>query len=163
MVRFKSRFILITIDFPTASKNGKQVEFPSKQELSRALRDHFIETNGISVSGVALDIQVRFYNPETRLCLVRVPRSDAARIRASFCFLSSLASRRAMLSTISVHGSARTAKRAVIKEIARIYKAKILETNGVMDSVLDNRLKSQLHGLSQSVQEVIATVQAIDY
>jgi hypothetical protein len=56
MVRFKSRFLLTKIETPGWQRDH-DAEFPTKQELNRVLRDHFIETNGIAASGTAMDIQ----------------------------------------------------------------------------------------------------------
>jgi hypothetical protein len=63
MVRIKTRWLLVRIDFVNAmSVSDTDVKdvtgsFPSKNELARVIRDHLIQCSGVACSGAALDTQ----------------------------------------------------------------------------------------------------------
>jgi len=103
--------------------------------------------------GKKIGPQVRFWDATTRLLLIRVPREDCSRVRASLTVWTQLEmvttmmtttsdrnhtktssnsnnlhgrkSMRIMASTLSVNGSARTAKRAAMFNIRQWYHRRI--------------------------------------
>jgi hypothetical protein len=109
-----------------------------------------------------LYIPVRFWDSHTKLCLLRVPRDDARRIRASLAFLSTMQLKASsfliVLSTRSMHGSARTAKRALLLAIRTQYQSIVRD---IQRGAGDDK---QLYPISQQWQATMETVlHTIDY
>ena len=60
MVRIKTRWLLVRIDYSDTANDDsdvKGVSFPGKNELARVIRDNLIQCAGIACSGAALDVQ----------------------------------------------------------------------------------------------------------
>lgn len=58
MVRLKTRWLLVRIDYTDTiydDDDVSEVNFPSKNELARAIRDNLIQCSGVACSGAALD------------------------------------------------------------------------------------------------------------
>ena len=77
---------------------------------------------------------MRFYDPETHVALISVPRQDCGSIRAAISFLTVLrSSQRVAVTTLQVSGSARTAKLAALRFLPQLYREhrhKFGETEG---------------------------------
>jgi len=69
---------------------------------------------GISVAGVIEEIQVRLYNPDTRLAMIKVPRDTEVN------------SEPIVAAVISTNGSARTVKLAALRGIQCYFKLELL-------------------------------------
>ena len=60
MVRIKTRWLLVRIDYADALNNHndiKELNFPGKNEFARVIRDNLIQCSGIACSGAASDTQ----------------------------------------------------------------------------------------------------------
>lgn len=115
------------------------------------------------------DPSVRFWDEErTHLLLLRTPREFLPLVRASLAFLTTIGSKRQVsFSTLSVHGSARTAKLATIGALRRSYRAQILQHHratknatrggaGSKDRSVETRLCTQM-------EESLLNLQSIDF
>mmetsp|Transcript_33201 Transcript_33201/g.80271 ORF Transcript_33201/g.80271 Transcript_33201/m.80271 type:complete len:182 (+) Transcript_33201:1119-1664(+) len=86
MVRHKARWLLVQVDFD--KKHNKKASFPSKKEFALMIRQSISSSFGLAADGAAMETQVRFVNPTTRLVLLRVPREFCNMVRCSITMLT---------------------------------------------------------------------------
>ena len=143
MVRQKNRFLIVTLDFDEqlmpASIERKQRERDSKKrrrpvtatdpasapddgspplieskDIHRVLRTTMESNFGIVGAGMVHTMRVLLYDETDRMAILKVPREYSPMVRAALTFITSINDANAVLSTIGVHGSARTAKMAAL-------------------------------------------------
>lgn len=127
---------------------------------------------------------VRFWEPSIRILLIRVPRDDCTRVRASLTVWTHLEittvdrtnqrSRKGMrivASTLSVNGSARTAKRAAMLHVRKWYQIRIQRRIVQPESTSTHKTKNPSMLISQSrvfdrecrrLQDILCSIQVID-
>ena len=111
-------------------------------------------------------VKVRFYDSNIHMALIRVPREYCQTIRASITMLNAIQNKRVAISTVSVNGSARTAKINAIKQIQNCYRKLIknhvdLEDNP--DGRISNTTRQDIDRLCQSMEETLDFITNIDY
>lgn len=90
--------------------------------------------------------KVRFWDPGTRLALIRTSRDGCSYVRAVLTLMS-----RPTLYIRSVHGSTRTVQRAAIQCLKRQYKEQILQMKEQQERV---EMCLQLEQHLQSIQQL---------
>eukprot|EP00934_Nitzschia_sp_Nitz4_P009219 Nitzschia sp. Nitz4//scaffold123_size70294//35639//36226//NITZ4_005928-RA/size70294-exonerate_est2genome-gene-0.77-mRNA-1//-1//CDS//3329534485//9209//frame0 len=166
MVRHKTRWLLVQLDFQStvgggSSKSGGSGEIPSKNDLGTSIRRNLTTHFGVSAEGAALETQVRFWDPDTRLLLLRVPREFYGIVRSSLTLWTHHnASWDApskcptiVASVLAVSGCARTAKLATIARLRKIFRHQIQSLG--KDS---KRSRQEL----QKLETLTTTIQSID-
>ena len=145
---------------------GQAVSFELHGEFSGRVRRsvcclRVMVPHTLSVRAIA-SFLVRFYDScHTNLMLLRVPRDVATSVRASLAFLTVIRTRRVALHTVSIHGSARTAKLATVRRIRLYCRDKVL--------LMRRQLPQGESGLSRigqlcsSMEEQLNTLQSIDF
>ena len=170
MVRHKNRWLLVMVELADEVRNRKQQSsspsdsFPSRKEFTARLRRTVSWCFGIAGEGAACEMQIRFFDTETRLVVVRVPREH---YRIIWSALTLLLTRKQLLSlgektdagdyqasVVSVHGSARTAKVATYRKLRELYRQKVEESRTVIPS--DDKLPKKL---CRALQERLILVQ----
>lgn len=138
MVRHKSRWLLIRIDREERVKSIKDTQkdppdTPSapieKKNIYHALRIMIEGAFGIARAGIVEDIQVRLYNSETSLAVVKVPREDCDLIRSAITLLTQIQDEPITAVVLSTSGSARTAKIAAMRQVKKAFKMKYSDVN----------------------------------
>jgi len=134
-------------------------DLPSRKDITTCIRQAISSTLGVAGERPASELQVRFWDPNSRLLLLRVPRDECGRVRASLTLwghlpLSSSSSCRIVASVLSVNGSARTAKRSALHTIQKYYRQRI----GAMVKTNRKRFEKEC----KKLQELIGMIQAID-
>ena len=143
MVRQKNRFLIVTLDFDEqlmpASIERKQRERDSKKrrrpvtakdptsapddgspplieskDIHRVLRTTMESNFGIVGAGMVPTMRVLLYDATDRMAIIKVPREYSPMVRAALTFITSINDANTVLSTVGVHGSARTAKMAAL-------------------------------------------------
>ena len=143
MVRQKNRLLIVTIDFDEqlmpASIERKQRERDSKKrrrpvtakdptsapddgspplieakDIHRVLRTTMESNFGIIGAGMVHTMRVLLYDETDRMAIIKVPREYSPMVRAALTFITSINDANTVLSTVGVHGSARTAKMAAL-------------------------------------------------
>jgi Rpp14/Pop5 family len=107
-------------------------------------------------------VPVRYYDAsQTKLLLLRVPRDVVTSVRASLSFLTTVRTRRVALHTVSIHGSARTAKLATVRRIRSYYREQVLQ----MRRQLPQRAAelARIGQLCSSMEEQVNMLQNIDF
>ena len=156
-------------------------DFPTKKDFTARLRRTIDRKYGPVVGEpISADLQVRYYDVNTRLVLVRVARQYADKVKQALSVL--LTSKRLaaqgergtggpafktadlVARVVSVHGSARTAKIGTIKRLKEIYRIRLKQQqNGdegplqlVKSSSTAQQRDScrQFHSALQSIQDV---------
>ncbi|KAL3787215.1 hypothetical protein ACHAW5_004005 [Stephanodiscus triporus] len=93
-------------------------------DIYRALRDSIVQNFG-HVSAALADVQVRLYDPRMRLAVVKTTRDGYPIVRSSLAVMTQVNqggdALRVVASTISVSGSARTARNAAWGEIQKRF------------------------------------------
>lgn len=110
MVRFKNRYLLIEIQYPSLSNLGKETDFGNKTEvvsnqpdpslipvsitsalLTQVLKNS-IETNfgSCGAGRFAATVAIKYHSPHTSLCIVRCPREGLKPVLASIALVSNL-------------------------------------------------------------------------
>ena len=144
MVRQKNRFLIVTLDFDEqlmpASIERKQRERDNKKrrrpvtatdppmsapddgspplieakDIHRVLRTTMESNFGIIGAGMVHTMRVLLYDETDRMAIIKVPREYSPMVRAALTFITSINDANTVLSTVGVHGSARTAKMAAL-------------------------------------------------
>ena len=75
--------------------------------------------------------------------MIRAPRGDYQKVRASITFLTSMQSQPMAATVLSVNGSASTARIAALAEIRRRFRAQLIKSPSKRDlDILDQRLRA---------------------
>lgn len=149
MVRLKSRWLLVRVDFEphvagaagsqcdiggvrvgkASDGAGKQqsaldtkISSVSTSDLYHSVRECASSLFGLSGTSAVQYLQVLHYDPEARVVSMRVSRDACNLVRASLTFITSIKGITAIFSVIAVNGSARTAKIAFLHELRRSFK-----------------------------------------
>ena len=110
--------------------------------------------------------KVRFCDSNIRLALIRVPREYCQVIRGSMTLLNEIQSKRVAISTVSVNGSARTAKINAIKQIQNCYRkllSNLLDPHDNSTGRISNSTRKEIDRLCQSMEETLDIITNIDY
>jgi hypothetical protein len=157
-------------------------QYPSRKEFTIQLRRTITWCFGIAGETAVFDTHVRFFDVNaSQLVLIRCPRQHCGIIRSA---LTLTLTRKQMISlgqtmgdtddgtfcsdwissVISVHGSARTAKIATLRELREVYRDKILQSRELLGADQISRREATLKEkkLCTELQERIVTVRIID-
>jgi RNase P/RNase MRP subunit POP5 len=102
-----------------------------------ALQELIYETFGIVQAGILEDLQVRLYNADTRLAVIKTSRDSADIVRAAITLLNQLNDEPIVASVISIHGSARTLKLSCIQLLRKTFSP-----------------SEQLHKLEEQIEQI---------
>jgi len=99
---------------------------------------------------------VRFCDPATRMVLIRIRRDSYPRVRATITLMTSIIRRRVVMSIVGVHGSVRTAKRATIEEVQRLYRQHFRQTIDVKQGnvAIAKRTRTECAVMEQTLAEL---------
>jgi RNase P/RNase MRP subunit POP5 len=93
-------------------------------DIYRSLRDSIVQNFGL-VGAASADVQVRLYDPKMRLAIVKTTRDEYPIVRSSLTVLTQIKQGgdvlKVVATTISVCGSARTARNAAWGEIQKRF------------------------------------------
>lgn len=126
MVRQKSRWLLVRLDFEEAS----QTIPPSPLQLTttdiyRALLESIQQNYGLVAGASSAELKVLLYDPEHRLAIVKTSRDSYPTVRTSLTFLTQIKQGgdvlRVAATTLSVNGSSRTARNAAWAELQKRF------------------------------------------
>lgn len=177
MVRFKNRWLLVKVELADDIRNNKaqppsigwnSASFPSKSEFVARLRRTVAWCFGIAGEAPSYATQIKFYDPDTQLVVVRVPRQYCDTIRSALTLLltrkqlvslgdtldATTTAQDYYASVVSVHGSARTAKMAVYRKLRELYRIELQESRRRFPD--DEKLAKKL---CRGLQERLALVQ----
>lgn len=102
-------------------------------DIYRALRDSVTQNFGM-VGGALSDIQVRLYDPKLHLAIIKTTREGYPAVRSSLTFMTQIKqggdALKVVASTISVSGSARTARNAAWVEVQKRFGKDIVDNLG---------------------------------
>lgn len=154
MVRHKTRWLLVRLEFESdisrqsSSRGGsdriKVTEDGEGTLLTKDIYKELVKTLsvnfGLSAHAILHDIVVRHIDDDTKLTMIRVPRSTANQVRTAVTYMTTLNEKNIVASVISVNGSARTARLSAMHEIRkRVPKTKPLSAKEL--KLLDARLQ----------------------
>ncbi len=116
---------------PLASSGGdaddataRSIHQVTGTDIYRSLRDSIVQNFGL-MGAAAADVQVRLYDPKMRLAIVKTTRDEYPIVRSSLTVLTQIKQGGDVLklvaTTISVSGSARTARNAAWDEIQKRF------------------------------------------
>lgn len=189
MVRQKSRWLLVRLDFEenlvpkstqsSTTKRGRgggiiksapesSVPAASKgisgKEIHKSLREMLSAAFGVVSAGMAFNIQVCIYDEEAQLAIVKVPRDQCNKVRASLTFLSSIESTPAVVSILAVCGSARTAKMTCLHELRHRYwqQEALQKSSGKSIRLSSSKLRREGDRERVKLDERMEKVRAID-
>ncbi|KAL7479802.1 hypothetical protein ACHAW6_005520 [Cyclotella cf. meneghiniana] len=104
----------------SATNESIQISQITATDIFRSLQETVTQNYGI-VASCTTDVSVRFYDPKVRLAVVKTSREKCPLVRSSIMFLNKVKQIKVVASTISVNGSARTARNAAWKEIQKLF------------------------------------------
>ncbi|RPB02838.1 hypothetical protein L873DRAFT_1602588, partial [Choiromyces venosus 120613-1] len=144
MVRYKARYLLITIHYPTEptppTSDPTSIPFthpshPSltKQILGNLIRDSLALQFGDYGAGAAGNMTVKYFSPVTSTGIVKVSRDHYRMLWAALTFMKDVLGRGAVVSVVRVSG---TIKKVQI-EATRRAKEGIRRAQGVGLDVMD--------------------------
>lgn len=91
------------------------------KDIHRVIRTAMESCFGVVGAGMAHTIRVSYYDETDRLAIIKMPRESCAMVRSALAFMTSINDVNVVISTIGVHGSARTVKIAMLAELRRIF------------------------------------------
>ena len=100
------------------------------------------------------------------MALIRVPREFCQLVRASITLFNEIQNTRVAVTTVSVNGSARTAKINAIKQIQYSYRKllrPLLGRHDIADGRISNRARKEIDRLCQTMEESLTTITNIDF
>ena len=109
---------------------------------------------------------MKFCDSYVRMALIRVPREYCQIIRASITLLNEIQNKRVAVATVSVNGSARTAKMNAIKQIQSCYRKRLMrlvDPHDNTDGRISNTTRKDMDRLCQSMEETLDIITNIDY
>lgn len=153
MVRQKSRWTIVRLDFDDqllvssrSAANGVGEEGNNKnkrkrssvhhanapstpvpiepRDIHRTLRSAMETSFGTLGAGMAHTIRICHYDSTDRLAIIKMPREYCPMVRSALTLLTSINDVNVVMSTIGVHGSARTVKIAALAELRRNFNAR---------------------------------------
>jgi RNase P/RNase MRP subunit POP5 len=111
-------------DATTTATSRSTIPQVTSADIYRSLRDSIVQNFGLA-GAAAADVQVRVYDPAMRLAVVKTTRRGYPTVRSSLTVLTQIRQGvdvlRVVASTISVSGSARTARNAALGEIQKRF------------------------------------------
>jgi RNase P/RNase MRP subunit POP5 len=147
MVRVKHRWLLVRIDFTKEllvanSEFDKCAPDLQAKEIHKEIVKSLNICFGLSVHSFLSDIVVKHIDQESRLCMIRVLRDSANRVRAAITLLTNLYNEGIVASVISIQGSSRTARLAAMHEIRKreTLQRKTISQNELLQ--LERRLQA---------------------
>lgn len=182
MVRQKNRFLIVTLDFDEqlmpASIERKQRERDSKKrrrpvtttdtasapddgspplieskDIHRVFRTTMESNFGIVGAGMVHTMRVLLYDETDRMAIIKVPREYSPMVRAGLTFITSVNDANVVLSTIGVHGSARTAKMAAVDLMRKTFNEATSLGSGDMTNDNKKRKRSAGEGALTKAEE----------
>ncbi|KAI2513982.1 hypothetical protein MHU86_366 [Fragilaria crotonensis] len=146
MVRHKTRWLLVRFEFegqlstgPTLTKRGDDLPALQTKEIYKELVKTLSGCFGMFAHAIIPSLVVRHVDDESQLCMIRVPRDGVNHVRTAITFMTTLYNKEIVASVLSVNGSARTARLAIMQEIRKRVNTKALSTKDVKQ--LDARLQ----------------------
>jgi len=85
------------------------------KDIHRVLRTTMESNFGIVGAGMVHTVRVLLYDETDRMAIIKVPREYCPMVRSALTFITSINDANSVLSTIGVHGSARTVKMAALQ------------------------------------------------
>jgi ribonuclease P/MRP protein subunit POP5 len=131
MVRFKNRYFLLEFEFHgTSQQNVSQLSAANVSAYFRSLLETFYGDMGYALVGTSLS--VKYFNPITKICIVRVPRAYYRWLWASLTMSCNFAQRSCMVHVLHTGGTIRSCARQAIKyhrqKIAKIQPSQHAST-----------------------------------
>jgi RNase P/RNase MRP subunit POP5 len=151
--------------------NDSDHNFPSKKDFMTRLRKTISWCFGLAGEPMGAHLLVKFYDPSSQLVLIRCPRQYCGQVRVALTLFltpqqmqqqqqqpsnaaattdsssSNKPSSNIMCSVLSVHGSTRTAKIAIIRRLRDTYRQKLLAAKDHQTDCINNQdaLCRELH------------------
>ena len=100
------------------------------------------------------------------MALIRVPREYCQTIRASLTMLNDIQNECVAITTVSINGSARTAKISAIKQIQYCYRKKIsshINRYDKTDELIPKNTRKYIDRLCQSMEDSLEVITSIEY
>jgi Rpp14/Pop5 family len=113
-----------------------------------------------------LNFLVRFCDSTIRIALIRVPREYCQVIRAAITLLTETRNKPIVVTTLSVKGSARTAKIDAIRQVRwhyRIRLNKLISRNRSIDERISKNTRKDIDRLCQSMEDTLQIITNIDF
>mmetsp|Transcript_20544 Transcript_20544/g.58939 ORF Transcript_20544/g.58939 Transcript_20544/m.58939 type:complete len:206 (+) Transcript_20544:97-714(+) len=112
------------------------------KDIHRVLRTA-METNfGIVGAGMVHTMRVLLYDETDRMAILKVPREYGSMVRSALTFITSINDANAVLSTVGVHGSARTVKMAALQLMRKNFN----QATALGEEMMDDNKKRKRRG-----------------
>lgn len=175
MVRQKSRWLVVRVEWSPGQSGVRLIDDDdlTRQQLVQAIRENMAACFGVAANGAMYDTQgknaidsnrilpkvvqtdttmpVRVWDAGSRLALIRTPLEYCGTVRAALTLLTVLKRRRVVVTTRSVHGSARTAKLGMLRALRQAYRKAVLEQSTSKDK------------LCRQLDECLASIYGVGY
>ena len=140
----KERFLVVR-----CTSLGEQKLPGAGQIVQASIRDSMQENFGdFGVGCILTQLQVRHYNSDTGLLLVRVAREHAAMLRAALTLVCFIGRDAVRLSVVQIAGSARCGRRALVQLLQDDERASDASTH--QGAALRTAVQRHLKALTQS-------------
>lgn len=87
-----------------------------------------------------MPLTVRYFDSESNLALIRVPRHECGKVRAALTFMTTIDNEMVVATVLSVNGSARTAKLVAMGELRRRFRESSNAASATKLKKLEGRL-----------------------
>ncbi|KAG9455372.1 hypothetical protein H6P81_008276 [Aristolochia fimbriata] len=117
MVAFKNRYMVMEVYLDPNKDLGKDEPIIiSQHNVTRAIKDSILKNFGeCGLASALASLQVKYVNPITKLCIIRISRADYQKVWAAITMVRSIASCPVVFNLLDLSGSIRACKVAALK------------------------------------------------
>lgn len=135
----------------------KSIQQVNATDIYRSLQEAIIQNFGI-VGTCTSDVQVRLYDPKARLAVIKTTRDKYPQVRSCLTYLTEIKqgvdSLKVVASTITVSGSARTARNAAFDEVKKRFFARDFSGGEQWTNMSREAMEKELQELEECLDKI---------
>ncbi|XP_044978298.1 probable ribonuclease P/MRP protein subunit POP5 [Hordeum vulgare subsp. vulgare] len=139
MVHFKNRYMVMEV-FIDASRGEADPVILTQLNITKVIRDS-IQLN-FGECGLAASLgsfQVKYVNPLTKICVIRVSREDHQKVWAAITMVRNIGKIPVSFNLLDVSGSIRACKKAALEcEEAKFEQYKLAACDGITPEIIES-------------------------
>ncbi|ONK75964.1 uncharacterized protein A4U43_C03F22410 [Asparagus officinalis] len=131
MVQFKNRYMVFEVMIDSKDSSGKDPIIITEGNLSKVIKDSILLNFG--ECGLAMSLgsfQVKYVNPISKLCIIRVTRDDHQKVWSAITMVRSIGNCSVTLNLLDLSGSIKACKRSALKCDEAKFEQYKLEVGG---------------------------------
>ncbi|KAI5002461.1 hypothetical protein ZWY2020_027111 [Hordeum vulgare] len=139
MVHFKNRYMVMEV-FIDASRGEADPVILTQFNITKVIRDSIQLNFGECGLAASLgSLQVKYVNPLTKICVIRVSREDQQKVWAAITMVRNIGKIPVSFNLLDVSGSIRACKKAALEcEEAKFEQYKLAAGDGITPEIIES-------------------------